>query len=165
MTNRGGDLCGRRIDVAGDAVVVAALRVPHEGGHAALRTSSTSVATASGCAGVVECRRSIQRARADLAHVPIWVYVVVMARAATTSDVFNAAMLHGEHRGDPNAFGSVLTFESDGDATRIEMRTVFPTTELRDEAIEKHGAIEGGRQTLGNLADYVAELVRTGAID
>src|ERR1700743_1575752 len=32
------------------------------------------------------------------------------------------ALLHGESRGDPNAFASVLTFERDGAATRIEMR-------------------------------------------
>ncbi|WP_198169618.1 SRPBCC domain-containing protein [Agromyces laixinhei] len=67
------------------------------------------------------------------------------------------AMLHGEFRGDPNAFESVLTFESVGESTRVEMLAVFPTAELRDEAIERHGAIEGGRQTLGNLAAYVAE--------
>ena len=47
------------------------------------------------------------------------------------------ALLHGESRGDPNAFESVLTFAPDGAATRIEMRTVFPTKELRDEAVEK----------------------------
>jgi hypothetical protein len=39
------------------------------------------------------------------------------------------------------------------------MRTVFPTRELRDRAVEKYHAIEGGRQTLGNLATYVAELI------
>ncbi|GAB3975894.1 SRPBCC family protein [Actinoallomurus acanthiterrae] len=55
------------------------------------------------------------------------------------------ALLHGESRGDPNAFESVLTFAPDGAATRIEMRTVFPTKELRDEAVEKYHAIEGGR--------------------
>src|SRR5580765_1501025 len=31
---------------------------------------------------------------------------------------------------------------------RVEMRTVFPSKELRDEAVEKNHAIEGGRQTL-----------------
>ncbi len=72
------------------------------------------------------------------------------------------ALLHGESRDDPNAFESVLTFESDGAATLIEMRTVFPTKELRDEAVEKYHAIEGGQQTLSNLAAYVAELVRKG---
>ncbi len=73
------------------------------------------------------------------------------------------ALLHGESRGDPNAFESVLTFEPDAAATRIGMRTVFPTKELRDEAVEKFHAIEGGRQTLNNLAAYVTEIVSKGA--
>ena len=73
------------------------------------------------------------------------------------------ALLHGERRGDPNAFESVLTFEPNGVATRIEMRTLFPTKELRDEAVEKYHAIEGGQQTLGKLAAYVTEIVRKGA--
>src|SRR5687768_6605386 len=84
------------------------------------------------------------------------------------------ALLHGESRDDPNAFESVLTFAPDGApgpdgpdgaATRIEMRTVFRTKEQRDEAVEKYHAIEGGQQTLSNLAAYVAELVRKGAGD
>jgi len=70
------------------------------------------------------------------------------------------ALLHGESRDDPNAFESVLAFEPAGDKTRIVMRTVFPTKELRDEAVEKYHAIEGGEQTLRNLAAYVAELTR-----
>jgi len=73
------------------------------------------------------------------------------------------ALLHGESRDDPNAFESTLTFEPAGAATRIEMRTVFPTKELRDEAVEKYHAIEGGQQTLSNLAAYVTEAVRKGA--
>jgi uncharacterized protein YndB with AHSA1/START domain len=75
------------------------------------------------------------------------------------------ALLHGEAPGDPNAFESVLTFEPQGTATRIEMHTVFPTKELRDEAVEKYHAIEGGQQTLGHLAAYVAEVVRKGVED
>lgn len=70
------------------------------------------------------------------------------------------ALLHGESRDDPNAFESVLTFTADGASTRIEMRTVFPTKELRDQAVEEYHAIEGGQQTLDNLAAYVTELVR-----
>src|SRR2546421_12013803 len=70
------------------------------------------------------------------------------------------ALLHGESRDDPDAFESVLAFEPAGDETRIVMRTVFPTRELRDEAVEKYHAIEGGEQTLRNLAAYVAELTR-----
>lgn len=73
------------------------------------------------------------------------------------------ALLHGESRDDPNAFESTMAFAPYGTATRIVMRTVFPTRELRDEAVERYHAIEGGEQTLGNLAAYVADLVRKGA--
>lgn len=72
------------------------------------------------------------------------------------------SLLHGESRDDPNAFESVLTFEPAGEQTRVVMRTVFPTKELRDQAVEKYHAIEGGEQTLGNLAAYVAEMIREG---
>ena len=64
---------------------------------------------------------------------------------------------HGESRGDPSAFESVLTLAPDGAATRIEMRTVFSNKKQRDEAIEKYHATEGGQQTLGKLAAYVTE--------
>ena len=70
------------------------------------------------------------------------------------------ALLHGESPDDPNAIESELTFEARGEQTRIVMRTVFPTRELRDEAVEKYHAIEGGEQTLRNLAAYVTELAR-----
>jgi uncharacterized protein YndB with AHSA1/START domain len=73
------------------------------------------------------------------------------------------ALLHGESPGDPNAFESVVTFEPDGAATRLEMHTVFPTKELRDEAVEKYHAIEGGQQTLSHLAAYVIEILAKGA--
>src|SRR3954452_12754662 len=70
------------------------------------------------------------------------------------------ALVHGESRDDPNAFESDVTFEATGERTRIVMRTVFPTKELRDEAVEKYHAIEGGEQTLNNLAAYVTEVAR-----
>lgn len=73
------------------------------------------------------------------------------------------ALLHGESRGDPNAFESVLTFRAEGAATRIEMRTVFRTKAQRDEAVEKYHAIEGGTQTLANLDAYVTKNIRKGA--
>jgi uncharacterized protein YndB with AHSA1/START domain len=70
------------------------------------------------------------------------------------------ALLHGESPDDPNAFESLLTFEPAGEQTRIVMRTVFPTKELRDEAVEKYHAVEGGEETLRNLAAYVTGLTR-----
>jgi hypothetical protein len=45
------------------------------------------------------------------------------------------------------------------------MHTVFPTKQLRDEAVEKYHAIEGGRQTLSNLAAYITEIVGKGVED
>jgi hypothetical protein len=42
------------------------------------------------------------------------------------------------------------------------MHTLFPTKELRDEAVEKYHAIEGGQQTLGNLDAYVTGVLRNG---
>lgn len=69
-------------------------------------------------------------------------------------------LLHGESRDDPNAFESILTFEDAGADTRVVMRAVFPTRELRDQAVEEYHAIEGGEQTLGNLAAYIAGMTR-----
>jgi uncharacterized protein YndB with AHSA1/START domain len=68
------------------------------------------------------------------------------------------ALVHGESRDDPDAFESLLTFETAGDETRIVMRTLFPAKELHDQAVENYHAIEGGEQTLRNLAAYLAEL-------
>jgi uncharacterized protein YndB with AHSA1/START domain len=68
------------------------------------------------------------------------------------------AWLHGDSPDDPDVFESLLTFSAEGGATRIELRTVFPTKELRDRAVEKSGAIEGGEQTLGKLADYATRM-------
>lgn len=69
-------------------------------------------------------------------------------------------MLHGERRDDPDRFESALTFTPEGAATRIELRTVFPTAELRDQALERSHAAEGGRQTLAKLAGYVETTMR-----
>lgn len=68
------------------------------------------------------------------------------------------ALLHGESADDPGAFESVLTFEDHGDSTRIVMRTMFPTAELRDQAVTEFHAVEGGEQTLGRLAAYIPNI-------
>ncbi len=91
----------------------------------------------------------------DGTHYPEW----IEWREITPPE--RIVLRHGEFRDDPHAFDSVLTFEQAGEQTRIVMITVFPTKELRDEAVEKYRAIEGGQQTLRNLAAYVAELLNT----
>ena len=66
-------------------------------------------------------------------------------------------LLHGSFRGDPDAFESVITFAAHGVATMIDMQTLFPSKELRDEAVETFHAVEGGLQTLSHLITYVTE--------
>jgi uncharacterized protein YndB with AHSA1/START domain len=65
--------------------------------------------------------------------------------------------LHGDYANDPNAFLSTVTFVERGAATEVTMRALFKTKELRDDVAERFSAIEGGRQTLGRLAEYVAK--------
>jgi len=68
------------------------------------------------------------------------------------------ALLHGESRGDPNAFeSSSRSGRRRGDPDRDAH--VFPTKELRDEG--GRGTKQSRRQqTLSNLAAYVTEIVR-----
>lgn len=70
--------------------------------------------------------------------------------------------LHGERDADPNAFVSTITFVDRGAATEVTLRAEFKTRALRDEVVERYGAIEGGRQTLGRLAVYVPTLSAAG---
>jgi uncharacterized protein YndB with AHSA1/START domain len=66
---------------------------------------------------------------------------------------------HGSTAGDPDAFVSTVTIADLGDRSEVVLRSVFDSKERRDEVVERHGAIEGGRQTLGRLAAYVAARV------
>lgn len=70
--------------------------------------------------------------------------------------------LHGDRRDDPRAFVSTVTLVERGGATEVTMRAVFKTKAQRDEVVERYHAIEGGKQTLGRLALYVATLIRKG---
>jgi uncharacterized protein YndB with AHSA1/START domain len=63
---------------------------------------------------------------------------------------------HGASAGDPEAFVSTVTIVGDGDRSEVILRSVFGSKERRDEVVERYGAIEGGEQTLGRLAGYVA---------
>lgn len=67
-------------------------------------------------------------------------------------------LLHGDSADDPTPFESELTFTDHGNSTEVVMRTLFATAELRDQAVKEFHAIEGGQQTLGRLAEYVATI-------
>lgn len=64
---------------------------------------------------------------------------------------------HGGEMGEPAHFDGIITFESEGDKTRITMILIFPTQAARD-ATFKFGAVEGGKQTLARLDAYVSAL-------
>jgi uncharacterized protein YndB with AHSA1/START domain len=66
--------------------------------------------------------------------------------------------LHGERPDDPRAFVSTVTLVERAGATEVTMRAVFKSKAQRDEAVERFGAVEGGRQTLGRLEAYVSTL-------
>lgn len=55
-------------------------------------------------------------------------------------------------------FDVTVTFEQEGRRTRLTMRSVFPSAEVRDQVVEDFGAIDGMNQTLDR---FVAELAKT----
>lgn len=69
--------------------------------------------------------------------------------------------LEYDHGPTPKFSTTVIFDEESADRTRLTMTTLFATAEERDRVVEKFGAIEGMKQTLGRLADYVSELSRS----
>lgn len=61
---------------------------------------------------------------------------------------------HGETPGEPFHFSVTITFEKIGNRTLLTQRLVLPSKEARDKIVG-FGAIEGGKQTLQRLAEYL----------
>ncbi|MBL8551416.1 MAG: SRPBCC domain-containing protein [Hyphomonadaceae bacterium] len=57
-------------------------------------------------------------------------------------------------------FHTVVTFEEGQGRTRVTLRAVFATAEMRDRVMREVGAEEGGHQTVGRLAAYVEKQAR-----
>ncbi len=51
-----------------------------------------------------------------------------------------------------------VTFEEQGNKTRLTMRSLFKTAAARDYVVKEHNAIDGGKQTLERLAQYLARM-------
>lgn len=69
--------------------------------------------------------------------------------------------LGGDVEENSISFRSEVTFEQVGEGngqTRITLRSIFPTPESRDFVINHYGAVEGGKQHLANLEDYVSTM-------
>jgi len=61
----------------------------------------------------------------------------------------------GGEDSDSPAFQVTVTFEEEGDKTRLTTRMVFASGKERDRMIEEVGALEGVNQTLDRLGAYL----------
>ena len=68
----------------------------------------------------------------------------------------------GEGPTDDVRFQTTVTFESKGKQTLLTLRSLFESAAMLEHVVEKYGAVEGGKQHLGRLADYVARLEAAG---
>ncbi|MBI5876395.1 MAG: SRPBCC family protein [Chloroflexi bacterium] len=57
---------------------------------------------------------------------------------------------------EPRQFVTTVTFAEQSGKTVLTMRALFKTAAERDSVVREHNAIEGGNQTLGRLAAYLA---------
>jgi len=65
---------------------------------------------------------------------------------------------HGD-QADPIHFHVTVTFEEQGNKTRLTMRSLFATAEVREMVVTKYHAIEGGNQTLDRFGEHLAKTV------
>jgi uncharacterized protein YndB with AHSA1/START domain len=64
----------------------------------------------------------------------------------------------GGREGSPKSqFKSTWTFEEKQGRTTVTIRMVFPSQEERDFIAKTYGAVEGGKQTLARLEDYIRQ--------
>jgi uncharacterized protein YndB with AHSA1/START domain len=63
----------------------------------------------------------------------------------------------GEEETENVRFHVTVTFDERGRKTLLTMRSLFETAQMRDEVVTKYGAIEGGKQTLERLAEFVEQ--------
>lgn len=68
---------------------------------------------------------------------------------------------HGAEPGQAAHFHVTVTLTEKNGQTELTMRALFPSAEARDYVVREHNAIEGGKQTLGRLAAYVAKLLQS----
>jgi uncharacterized protein YndB with AHSA1/START domain len=57
------------------------------------------------------------------------------------------------------------TFEDVGGKTKLTMRLLFSSAEEKERVVREYGAAEGLKQTVGRLADYVADWGRGGGLE
>ncbi|MBR30731.1 MAG: ATPase [Spirochaetaceae bacterium] len=75
-------------------------------------------------------------------------------------EILNSKRIVYRHLGDGEEnedvdFSTTVTFESEGEGTRLKMYQDFGTEEELRRVDEAHGAIEGGKQHIENLQKYL----------
>lgn len=69
----------------------------------------------------------------------------------------------GGHQNDPDAFETTVSFADRAGRTEITLRVLLNSKAQRDHLAEHYRAVEGGRETLERLAEYVHELGSVGS--
>lgn len=65
----------------------------------------------------------------------------------------------GDGEGDEDVnFQSRIIFEAAGEGTNLIMEQIFSSKQELERVNEKYGAIEGGKQHIGNLAKYLEKI-------
>lgn len=67
-------------------------------------------------------------------------------------------MAHDHGDGDKVMFQAVITLDDLGAKTKVTLHSTFFSKEARDMVVKEHGAIEGGKQTLARLDEYLSSL-------
>jgi uncharacterized protein YndB with AHSA1/START domain len=69
----------------------------------------------------------------------------------------------GGHENDPDAFETTVVFADRAGRTEITLRALLNSKAQRDYLAEHYRAVEGGRETLERLEEYVHELASAGS--
>jgi uncharacterized protein YndB with AHSA1/START domain len=67
------------------------------------------------------------------------------------------SMRGGKKGEQPHDFEATWTFEAEGKRTRLTLRMLFASVEVRRYVEKAYGAIEGGNQTLDRLREHLAK--------
>jgi uncharacterized protein YndB with AHSA1/START domain len=77
-------------------------------------------------------------------------------------DVVKPEKLVYRHSGDDDTedvdFHTTVTFEKQGNQTKLTMHSVFSSAEELERVNREYGAIEGGKQTVNRLAEYLLSI-------
>jgi len=78
----------------------------------------------------------------------------------TFTEIVEPELIEYDHGPSP-VFHTTVTFEEETDTrTKLSMTALFPTVAERNRTVEKFHAIEGMKQTLGRLEEYLAKVKR-----